>query len=118
VQAIDTSVTLDKQQLRDVTLDDAELMREILAALIDDTSLHIQLLEIAIQDGDADRCSRLAHYSRGACANVGAVSAARLLRHIESRAAHGEFEECGETLAALAKQIDQLRQEAKALAAD
>jgi HPt (histidine-containing phosphotransfer) domain-containing protein len=117
VQAIDTSVTLDKKQLRDVTLDDAGLMQEILAALIEDTSQQIPLLEGAIEERDAELCRRLAHYSKGACANVGAVSAAALLKYIEFQASAREFHECSEALSALARQVDRLREEAKSLAA-
>ena len=116
MQAIDTSVTLDKQQLSDVTLDDASLMQEILAALVEDTSQQIQLLEDAIQARDAQRCMHLAHYCKGACANVGAVSAAALLKHIETRAAAQQFQECSEALCALAQQVGLLREEAKNLA--
>jgi HPt (histidine-containing phosphotransfer) domain-containing protein len=116
VQAIDTSVTLDKVQLREVTLDDPELMQEILAALVDDTSQQVQLLEGAIERHDAESCMRLAHYSKGACANVGAVSAAALLKHIETRAAAQEFQECSEALAALAEQVSRLREAASLMA--
>lgn len=115
MQAIDSSVTLDKEQLRDITLDDTGLMQEILAALVDDTSQQIALLGEAIRAHDTERCKRLAHYSKGACANVGAVRAAALLKRIETRASAGEFQECGEALSALAVQVDCLREEAKAL---
>jgi HPt (histidine-containing phosphotransfer) domain-containing protein len=115
VQATDTPVTLDIQQLRDVTLDDAGLMRDILAALAEDTAQQIHLLESAIHARDAERCMRLAHYSKGACANVGAISAAALLRQIETRAAARQFQECSEALAALALQVGLLREEAKTL---
>lgn len=115
MKAIDTYVTLDKQQLRDVTLDDAGLMKDILAALIDDTSQQVPLIEDAIRAGDAQRCMNLAHYCKGACANVGAVSAASLLKRIETQAAAEQFQDCGEALAALAQQIGLLREEAKTL---
>jgi hypothetical protein len=46
---------------------------------------------------------------------VGAVSAAALLKHIETRAAALEFQECSEALAALAQQVSLLREEAKTL---
>jgi HPt (histidine-containing phosphotransfer) domain-containing protein len=117
VQVLETAVTLDKEQLRDVAMDDTELMREFLTALIDDTARQIPLLEAAVQECDADRCVRLAHYSKGACANVGAASAAALLRCIEQSAAARAFPECSHALAALAVEVTRLREEAKALAA-
>jgi HPt (histidine-containing phosphotransfer) domain-containing protein len=113
VQVIDSNIVLDRQQLRDVTLDDEELMREILSALIDDTSRQIQLLDQAIRDQNPQVCARLAHYSKGACANVGANRAAALLKQIEGSAAQQRFAECGESLGMLAKEIDLLREEAK-----
>ena len=70
------TTTLNRDQLRDITMDDQSLMREILGVLIDDTTRQMVLLQAAIQEEDITRCMRLAHYSKGACANVGASSAA------------------------------------------
>ena len=100
---------LDQKQLHDVTLDDEQLMREILGALIDDTSRQMRLLEAAIQDQDATRCMHLAHYSKGACANLGANAAAAILKDIEHRAANHEFRECGLALGRLAAEVESLR---------
>jgi HPt (histidine-containing phosphotransfer) domain-containing protein len=115
VQVIESAAggaTLDRERLRDITLDDADLMREIVAALIDDTSRQIELLDAAIRNQDGPQCARLAHYSKGACANVGANAAAALLRQIERTAARGEFQQSGVSLQALSREIDQLRAEA------
>jgi HPt (histidine-containing phosphotransfer) domain-containing protein len=108
----DFTTVLDRQQLRDVTLDDDDLMREILSALIDDTSRQIPLLEVAIREKDPQTTRRLAHYSKGACANVGAKAAAAALENIERTAARSDFDECGASLGKLARAIDQLRAEA------
>jgi HPt (histidine-containing phosphotransfer) domain-containing protein len=103
---------LDREQLRSVTLEDEDLMRELLAALIDDTSRQIHLLDRAIREHDAGETIRLAHYSKGACANVGARSAAAILQQLERIAAQGDFGRCGSALGALASEIDKLRAEA------
>ena len=108
---IDSSVVLDREQLRNVTLDDDELMREILAALIDDTSRQIVLLKSAITEEDPLKTMRLAHYSKGACANVGANAAAQVLKRIEQEAARKDFQECTLSLSSLALEIDRLRTE-------
>ena len=108
----DTAVTLDRDQLRNVTLDDEELMREILFALIDDTSRQLVLLQSAIHEQNPQKTMRLAHYSKGACANVGANAAATVLRQIEQDAARSDFAECSASLSALAHEIDRLRSEA------
>ena len=111
----DTSTVLDRDQLRDITLDDADLMREILTTLIDDTTRQIQLLQQAIADHDSQRCMRLAHYSKGACANVGASAAATVLKQMEQTAAREDFDACGGALASLVAEIDRLRAETQAI---
>jgi len=108
----DATTVLDRQQLRDATFDDEGLMHEIVCALIDDTSRQIPLLEDAIREKNSRVTRRLAHYSKGACANVGARSAAAALEDIERTAAQSDFDECGASLRKLAQAIDQLRSEA------
>jgi HPt (histidine-containing phosphotransfer) domain-containing protein len=115
VQATDANTILDLSQLRDITMDDADLMREILAALLADTSQQMCLLEAAIRAENTAQCMRLAHYSKGACANVGANRAAGMFKQIESKAADGAFSECGESLASLVREMDLLRNESAAL---
>jgi HPt (histidine-containing phosphotransfer) domain-containing protein len=108
----DANSVLDREQLRDVTLNDEDLMREILKTLIDDTSRQIPLLDSAIREADPQRCARLAHYSKGACANVGATAAAEVLKALEYQAVRREFGQCRESLGALIHQMDLLRLEA------
>jgi HPt (histidine-containing phosphotransfer) domain-containing protein len=115
VQATDTAPVLDRDQLREITLDDGELMREIVSALIDDTSRQIQLLDCAIREQDSQKCMRLAHYSKGACANVGASAAAAVLKNIEISAAKRQFDDCNVSLAALMGELDRLRSTATSL---
>ena len=115
MQAPDASLVLDRAQLRDVTLDDEELMREILSALIDDTSRQLPFLDSAIREEDSKKCMQLAHYSKGACANVGANAVAAVLKQIEREAASHEFPECRVSLANLAAEIERLRFEASAI---
>jgi HPt (histidine-containing phosphotransfer) domain-containing protein len=106
---------LDTEQLRDVTMDDEDLMRQVLWALVDDTARQVELLEIAIREGNSQKCIRLAHYSKGACASIGANRAAGIFKQIETNAAEGQFHECGESLAGLARELDQLRSAAQTL---
>jgi HPt (histidine-containing phosphotransfer) domain-containing protein len=115
VHTIDRNVVLDLQQLRDITLDDEELMREVLTALIEDTSKYLELLDAAIRAKDQERCQRLAHYCKGACANVGANAAAAVLRRIEQDAGANDFRDCAESLIALHDEMFRLRVEAKSI---
>jgi HPt (histidine-containing phosphotransfer) domain-containing protein len=112
VNTTDATLILDRQQLSDITLEDQELMREVLAALIADTSQQVALLANAIRDQDSERCKRLAHYCRGACANVGANSAAAVLRQMEMAALARNFDGCSKSLAALAEELELLKAEA------
>ncbi len=106
---------LEIEQLRDVTMNDPELMREIVGALVDDTARQLQLLEAAIRDCDGQKCVRLAHYSKGACANLGANRAAGIFKQIEKSAAAGEFVVCSQSLAGMAAELEMLRSAASAL---
>ena len=96
-------------------MDDGELMREILAALISDTGRQLQALACALEKADARETVRLAHYSKGACANVGAASTALILQEIEKKAAQGDLQACGASLASLQREFQKLQVEAASL---
>jgi HPt (histidine-containing phosphotransfer) domain-containing protein len=115
VQVVNSSAVLDREQLRDITMDDEELMREILATLLDDTSTHIHRLESAVRESDSNLCMRLAHYCKGSCSNVGANALASVFRNIERQARDLEFQQCTTSLAALATEMERLRTEVTAV---
>ena len=111
VYTSDATLVLDRRQLSDMTLEDEELMREILAALIEDTNSQLDQIDAAIREKNSDNCKRLAHYCKGACANVGANAAASVLKRMEDEAVSGEFDGCARSLAALGRELDRLREE-------
>lgn len=86
-------------------------MREVLSVLWDDTCAHIPKLEAAVRNRDQEQCIRLAHYSKGACSNVGASAAARVFRRIEQDARAAEYSRCEESLAALGAALVELQAE-------
>jgi HPt (histidine-containing phosphotransfer) domain-containing protein len=96
-------------------MNDEDLMREGLGALVDDTARHMELLEVAIREGNSQKCIRLAHYSKGACANMGVNRAAGVFKQIEKNAAEGQFHECSQSLDGLARELELLRLAALAL---
>ena len=106
---------LDLAQLRDVCLEDPELMREVTTSLIDDARAQIPVLEEALSQSDGNRCARVAHYVKGACANVGAVAMAVLLRNIELSAGSGDFSACRVSLTSLATELERFSSEAASL---
>ena len=109
---IDQGAVLDRQQLRDITLDDDELMREVIAALLDDTTNQLVLMDAAIRDKDPQKTMRLAHYCKGACANVGANRIAAVLKRMEQQAASRSYADCAASLSNLMQELDRLRLEA------
>jgi HPt (histidine-containing phosphotransfer) domain-containing protein len=112
VHVTDQAIVLDRQQLRDITLDDSELMREVLNALLDDTSKHLALLDHAILNKDPQKTMRLAHYCKGACANVGANAVAAVLKRLEQQASCHSFADCSVSLSNLVEELERLRVEA------
>ncbi|HEX3746749.1 MAG TPA: Hpt domain-containing protein [Bryobacteraceae bacterium] len=102
---------LDRGQLSEVTLEDEALMRELVAALIADTQQQLPLLDLAIRSTDLKQCASLAHYCKGACANVGAKAAATVLADLERSAKSGAAEECSRQLATLSFEVERLRAE-------
>jgi HPt (histidine-containing phosphotransfer) domain-containing protein len=112
VRTTDTELVLDLEQLRQVTLEDRKLMREILWALIEDTGRHAGLLESSLRAGDVQRSAKLARRSAAACANVGAHRAGDTLRAIERLTCAGELTSCVEVLATLRTELEFLRGEA------
>jgi HPt (histidine-containing phosphotransfer) domain-containing protein len=92
-------------------MDDQELMREILAALLDDTATNIHKLESAVSESDSNLCMQLAHYCKGSCSNVGANAVAAVFLNIERQARALEFQQCTASLAALATEMERLRTE-------
>ena len=112
MHVLDQSTVLDRQQLRDITLDDDELMREVLTALFDDTAKQVPLLDLAIRDQDPQQTMRLAHYCKGACANVGANALASVLKRLEQEAARRSFGDCAVSLGNLSLELERFRVEA------
>ncbi len=106
---------LDMNQLKSITMDDPELMHELVIALIEDTSQQIAEISQAIASSDGTRCSRLAHYVKGACANVGAASMAAILKHMEIKATQGDFDACRTSLDNLSTELQKFSVQSAAI---
>ena len=55
---------------------------------------------------------RLAHYCKGACANVGANAVAAVLKRLEQQASCHSFADCAASLCNLTQELERLRVEA------
>jgi HPt (histidine-containing phosphotransfer) domain-containing protein len=104
------SVVLDTEQLQDVTLGDPELMREIVSELVSDTAAQLETLQQTLAGGDPQRCARVAHTAKGACANVGARALAELFFTVERKAAQGDLDACGASMPRLSEELARLRE--------
>ena len=115
MRAANETTVLDLDQLRDISMEDLELMRELVTALIDDANAQMPVLRDAVEQADAKSCARLAHYVKGACANVGAASMAAVLKKIEPNATAGDFGACRDSLVTLATELQKFSSQAKAI---
>ena len=104
-------LVLDVSQLRNVTLNDEALMREVVAALVSEVSQLIEGLSRAVQRGDAKACVTVAHNAYGACGNVGAASMAAVFYSIEREAADGNLGPCRSHVESLNVELEKLRRE-------
>ena len=105
-------LVLDRSQLRNVTLNDEALMREVVSALVNDASEQIEELRLAVQRTDFQVCRRVAHGLMGACSNVGAASMAALFCAVEISAAAGDVSVCHSSVDELMVELEKLRHEA------
>jgi HPt (histidine-containing phosphotransfer) domain-containing protein len=106
---------LDVSQLRNITLNDESLMREVIHSLLGDAFAKIGEIESAIAAGRASHCVQLSHSASGACANVGALSMARLFAAVERHAAKDEVERCRPLIGRLRRELEKLRAAATAI---
>jgi HPt (histidine-containing phosphotransfer) domain-containing protein len=105
-------VVLDRDELRNVTLDDRQLMGEILWALIDDASRHAGMLESTLKEANGQRSMRVARHAARACANLGANATAEAFQAVARHAGSREFDACRSSMAVVRAEIERLREEA------
>jgi HPt (histidine-containing phosphotransfer) domain-containing protein len=106
---------LDFSQLRNITMNDATLMREVVDSLLSDASEQIDALRRALERTDTKEWVRLAHGLVGACGNVGAVSLAAVSSSLEHYAAVGDIPLCKSSVEHLSAEVEKLRTEAGAI---
>jgi HPt (histidine-containing phosphotransfer) domain-containing protein len=112
---LNDSPVLDMSQLKSITLEDLDLMREIVSALVEDTHFQINLLRDALDRVDMRECARVAHSARGACGNVGAVTLAALFTEVEREAKQGNISDCRTALMHLANEVEKLRSQSRTI---
>jgi HPt (histidine-containing phosphotransfer) domain-containing protein len=108
-------LVLDLSQLRNVTLNDEALMRDVVSALVSEASRQIEELHRAVDSDDVSACVRVAHSAQGACGNVGAASLAALFSAVEQHALKGDLDTCRSSVNGLQTELEKLRSEVSSI---
>jgi HPt (histidine-containing phosphotransfer) domain-containing protein len=101
------SLEINWERLHQISDADSEFELELLNMLAGDMADQLVALQAAVDRQDTDKLKHLAHYIKGAAANVGVNSISSIAHQIEERAIELQFAEAGELVLAL---VDQQRQ--------
>jgi HPt (histidine-containing phosphotransfer) domain-containing protein len=104
---VDTSLEINWDRLHQISDADAEFELELLHMLAADMEEQLVALQTALQQQDALQLKQLAHYIKGAAANVGVNSISAIASSLEETAVNHKFSDATELLAAMAGQQQQ-----------
>ncbi len=97
--------TLDLSVLDKLRAYQREGQPDIVTRLIDlflgQAPNHVEAVQVALQEGDADKLSRAAHALKGASANLGATKLTELAAAIETQGRNNDIATAAQTVAAL-----------------
>ncbi len=94
---------------------DAELLKEIAALFIEDYPKALAEIRAAAARGDAQGVERAAHGLKGSVANFGAQAVGDAAFHLEQMGRAGDLTGVGKAIDALARALDALHPQLKAL---
>jgi HPt (histidine-containing phosphotransfer) domain-containing protein len=104
---VDHSLEINWDRLHQISDADAEFEIELLQMLAADMEEQLVTLQAALQEQDALQLKQLAHYIKGATANVGVNSMSAIARSLEETAINHQFSDAAKLLATLADQQQQ-----------
>jgi HPt (histidine-containing phosphotransfer) domain-containing protein len=96
-----SSLEINWERLHQISDADTEFELELLQMLAVDMDEQLVALQQAIEQQDADQLKHLAHYIKGAAANVGVNSISSLAQQMEETALHQQFTNAAQLLRAL-----------------
>lgn len=102
----------DREQLEQLAGGDKAFEKELLQMFVEDSENSLDQLSTAISTGNQAATQDLAHYIKGASANVGAVGMSKIAAQLEMLAKKGNLQGAPNSL----RQLQQLYQEIKRLA--
>ncbi len=106
------ATNFDQEQLEQLAGGDKAFEKELLQMFVGDTENSLQQLAAAISTGDQTAVQELAHYIKGASANVGATGMSRAAAQLETMAKDGNLRGAAQNF----KQLQGLHQDVKRLA--
>ena len=104
-----SSLQIDWEQLHQLSDHDANFELELLSIFVDDTHPHLSELREAIGQRNFSAIQRLAHYIKGASANVGIHSIYATAHQLEDDAMHHRADVLDAAYSAIATCIQQLQ---------
>jgi HPt (histidine-containing phosphotransfer) domain-containing protein len=101
------SLEINWERLHQISDADSEFELELLNMLAVDMEEQLVALRIAIDHQDAEQLKHLAHYIKGAAANVGVNSISEIAQNMEETALTHQFADAGQLLVTLTNQQQQ-----------
>jgi HPt (histidine-containing phosphotransfer) domain-containing protein len=102
-----SSLEINWERLHQISDADSEFEWELLNMLSADLEEQLVTLQAAIDQQNADKLKHLAHYIKGAAANVGVNSISSIAHDIEEKAIEHKFAEVQQLILALTDQQQQ-----------
>jgi len=105
-----SAIPIDWQQLDALCDGDEAFTRELLALYTSDTASQLPRLQAAIASEDATALAQVAHYIKGASANIGATILQGLAKQLELSGREGNLNGAAQTYDRFVEQFAQLQQ--------
>jgi len=99
----------DRPALLDRLMNDAALVKDIIASFLEDMPRQLQTLRGHIERGDAAAAGRQAHTIRGAAANMSGPALSAVAARMEKAGRAGSLEEIADLLPELEREFERLR---------
>jgi CheY-like chemotaxis protein len=109
VEPVSESVVFDRPGLLARTMEDEELLREIVGCFLEDAPSLIDGLKAHVHSGDAAAAGAQAHSLKGAAANVGGVALAETALELERAGQAGQLEAIAALMPELERRFERLR---------
>ncbi len=109
VEPVKGSIVFDRPGLVARTMEDEELLREVVSCFLEDTPRLIETIREHIRSGDTAAAGAQAHGLKGAAANVGGVALSETSAEMERAGRDGRLEAIAALMPELERQFARLR---------